>query len=74
MGKRQKRINITKNTDSLLSYQGERLTLICLSGKVFYGTLKKVNKEALMLLDSSGNKVDLPVNEIKELIIDYVSH
>lgn len=73
MSKRQKRINVEGNTNVLLEYKEQEVSVVCSSGAVFHGVLYKVDKEFIDLKDASGNIVKLLTKELKELIIDYVS-
>jgi hypothetical protein len=74
MGKRQTRVDYIKGSDAWSRYKDQEVNVVCLSGIVYHGLLMFVSLDFIQVKDLSGNTFKLVASDLKELIIDYVSH
>lgn len=73
MGKRQQRIEIYNRTVSWSNYVGKEMNVVCTNGVVYHCKLEKADLRTIYIKDLLGEHVTLPIESIKEIILDFVT-
>jgi FMN-dependent NADH-azoreductase len=73
MGKRQQRIDVYHQPVVWTSYIGKEMNVVCSNGAVYHCVLEKADHQKIYIKDLLGEKVSLPIDSIKEIIIDFVT-
>ncbi|MBC7486702.1 MAG: hypothetical protein H7282_08115 [Cytophagaceae bacterium] len=73
MGKRQQRIEVYHQTVVWANYIGKEMNVICSNGAVYHCKLEKADQLKIYIKDLLGEKASLPIDSIKEIIIDFVT-
>ncbi len=73
MGRRQQRIEVYNQTVVWANYMGKEMNVICSNGSVYHCKLEKTDLEKIYIKDFLGEKISLPIHQIKEIILDFVT-
>lgn len=73
MGKRQQRIDVYDQTVVWTNYIGKEMNIVCSNGSVYHCRLEKADHRSIYIKDLLGKKISLPIDGIKEIIIDFVT-
>ena len=73
MGKRQQRIEVYNQPIHWASYIGKEMNVVCSNGAVYHCKLEKADAQKLYIRDLLGEKISLPIDHIKEIILDFVT-
>lgn len=73
MGKRQQRIEVYHQSVDWNNYIGKEMNVICSNGAVYHCKLEKADAHQLYIRDLLGERVSLPIDQIKEIILDFVT-
>lgn len=73
MGKRQQRIEVYHQPVDWATYIGKEMNVICSNGAVYHCKLEKADPQKIYIKDLLGERVSLPIDSIKEIIIDFVT-
>ena len=73
MGKRQQRIEVYNQSVSWASYVGKEMNIVCSNGAVYHCKLEKADVHQLYIKDLLGKHISLPIDHIKEIILDFVT-
>ena len=73
MGKRQQRIDVYQEPVVWANYIGKEMNVVCSNGVVYHCKLEKADQKNIGIKDLLGERVSLPIDSIKEIIIDFVT-
>jgi len=73
MGKRQQRIEVYNQSVSWESYVGKEMNVVCSNGAVYHCKLEKADVQKIYIKDLLGEYISLPIDQIKEIILDFVT-
>jgi len=73
MGKRQQRIEVYNQTVVWTNYLGKEMNVICSNGAVYHCKLEKADHRNIYIKDLLGEQFSLPIDHIKEIILDFVT-
>ena len=73
MGRRQQRIEVYHQTVVWENHIGKEMNVICSNGAVYHCKLEKADQFKIYIKDLLGEKLTLPIDSIKEIIIDFVT-
>jgi hypothetical protein len=73
MSKRQQRIEIFHQTVNWANYIGKEMNVVCTNGAVYHCKLEKAETQKIYIRDLLGEPISLPIDSIKEIILDFVS-
>lgn len=73
MGRRQQRIDVYKQTVVWQEHIGKEMHVVCSNGAVFHCKLEKADSQKIYIKDFLGEAVVLPIDTIKEIILDFVT-
>ncbi len=73
MGKRQQRIEVYNQTVAWTNYLGKEMNVVCSNGAVYHCKLEKEDRGNLYIRDLLGERITLPIENIKEIILDFVT-